>query len=384
LAARRILSIGVSSTEVCGVRDAARVLAAALRWEGFETAEIWCNLAGPGTRQGRQDPWRDWLSRIRAELNTGDIDGIVLHYSPWSIGPRGIPIHATRVVRAVSSAAAPVIGFLHELAYPFRRRGWRGTFQALAQRVALVPLVHACDALVVTTEQRAQWARSRQWLPARPTLFAPIFSNFPHVGAVVTPDRRGISIGVMGFGSPDIDLPLVGEALRLLRGAGRSVQLVLIGAPGPHSPAAAAWLSACSSQVAELRFTGVQTADEIARELAAVDIVLFADRGGASTRKGTLAAALAAAKPVVAVEGPEQWSRLVAAQAVRVASPSPSALAGAFEDLCADAAAREAQGTRAEGFYRAHMAPAVAAGTIADALRDLRPGAEARVLAEVG
>ena len=367
----RILNVGISSSEVCGVRDAAQVLADELRLTRADAGTLWCELPEPLGLAERRQQVGTWLARLRAEIDSGDVGAVVLHYSAFAFGPRGLPLHAPAVGRALAAANVPVVGFLHELAYPFGRSGWRGAVHAVSQRLALVPVVRACDAIVVTTEERAAWVRARRWLPKRQTRFVPVFSNLPAWPAGEGPVRMGVSIGVFGFASPGIDVPAVAEALRLVEQAGNRVELVLIGAPGPHAPAADDWCSSCSPHVTELRFTGVQSANEIAAELSAVDVVLFPDRGGPSSRKGTLAAALAAGKPIVAVEGPERWPRLVAENAVAVTPAEPSALGGALVSFCADPAARVEQGDRAERFYRTNMAPNVAANAIVSILREL-------------
>lgn len=362
------------------MRDAARILAEQLCFVGVDTRTHWCDLVGEAGLARRRG-LAAWLSRLRAELQSGDIDGVILHYSAFAFGPRGLPVYAPSVARRLAATSVPVVGFLHELAYPFGRRGWRGAVHAVSQRLVLVPVVRASDAVVLTTEERAAWLHSRRWLPKRMVSFIPVFSNLPPAPTSARPERNRISVGVFGFAAPGIDLPGAGEALHLLGDAGHHVELVLIGAPGPHSSAAESWRLACSPHVAALRFTGVRSAAEIAAELAAVDVVFFPHSGGVSARKGTLAAALAAARPVVAVEGPEQWPLLVAEEAVTVVSAEPVALATALQSFCTDAAARVEQGGRAERFYRTHMAPGVAAATIVSILGELGVEALAPALA---
>ena len=70
-------------------------------------------------------------------------------------------------------ANRPTVIVAHELAYPWGRRGWRGFLYALTQRLVLVPLVAACDVIVVTTEQRLDWVISRRWLPTWPRAMGP-------------------------------------------------------------------------------------------------------------------------------------------------------------------------------------------------------------------
>jgi glycosyltransferase involved in cell wall biosynthesis len=380
VASPRLLSVGYSSTDVCGVRDAADVLANELGRMGFDVGTRWCERVG--VRRSETRRLREaWLARLRRDLDSGAVDAVIFHYSTWAYGVRGFPVQAPHVSGALAASPVPVVGFLHELALPFRLRGWRGATQAVAQRIALVPVVRACDAVLVTTEERTAWLRSRRWLPKRPTRFVPVFSNLPPAERVVQREQTATRVGIFGFASPGVEIEAVGEALRLLEVKGRQIELVLIGSPGPESQAAAAWRAACSAHVTDLRFTGVRPADEVSAELAAVDVVLFPDRGGASSRRGTLAAALAAGRPIVAMEGHEQWPRLVAENAVALTPPSPAALAAVLDSFCTDEGARFEQGRRGERFYRTHMAPPVAAEAIVSMLRELGVAAGVPTLA---
>ena len=72
-----------------------------------------------------------------------------------------------------------------------------------------------------------------------------------------------------------------------------------------------------------LSFSGPLPAQDLSDELAACDLLLFADDPGPSSRKGTLAASLASARPVIAIDGPQGWSELAEAGAVRVVPADP-------------------------------------------------------------
>lgn len=374
-----VVGVGISTAEVCGVRDAACVLADALSASGIVASTHWCELSETAGWRGRRQSLAAWSEGLRSSVTNGDVSAVVLHYSVFEFGPHGVPVHALGFGRALASLPVPVVGFLHELAYPFGRRGLRGTAHAVTQRVGLIPIVRASDALVVTTEQRAEWVRGRRWLPRRPVRFVPVFSNFPAQEPRV-PDGPIRSVGVFGFASPGIEVPAVAEALRLLASRGRPVELVLLGAPGPDSAAAEEWRRGFGRAATSVRFTGILPPSRLAAELAAVDVLLFPDRGGASSRKGTLAAALSAGRPVVAVEGPEQWGRVIAENAVVVAAPDPAAVAAALEQLSDDPGIRREFGARAEAFYRLRMSPEVAGEAIRAILVDLAVAARPRTL----
>src|SRR5205814_1022411 len=107
-------------------------------------------------------------------------------------------------------------------------------------------------------------------------------------------------------------------------------------------------------------FTGIQALTDIARAIAAVDLMLFPDRAGPDSRRGTLASALAAGKPILALDGPERWDRLVSESALTVVRPDSAALAVELARFRTDRPLRVAQGARAEAFYRRSMAAEVA------------------------
>ena len=74
---------------------------------------------------------------------------------------------------------------------------------AVTQRVALLEMLRAVDAVVVTTEERRRWLRSRRWLPRRPVAFAPVFSNLPPPRVSSAASAQAGTPAVLGmFGYP--------------------------------------------------------------------------------------------------------------------------------------------------------------------------------------
>jgi glycosyltransferase involved in cell wall biosynthesis len=261
------------------------------------------------------------------------------------------------MARRLARKGVPVVAALHEFAFPFGDGGNRETIWAVTHRAALVPVWSATAGVIVTTEDRAHWLRSRRWLPHRPVSFVPVCSNLP---VVSTPDRpeSGPRVGVFGFAAGGSLVEETAAALSRLRDAGLDAQLVLIGAPGPAAPDADAWRRAAgSSGFGPLVFTGVLEPVDLARALCSVDVVLLADRAGPMSRKTTLAAALALGRPVVAADGPRRWDLLAKERAVVLARPSAEGLASALESLLREEPERRRQGVRGEAFYRRWMTP---------------------------
>jgi glycosyltransferase involved in cell wall biosynthesis len=362
-----IVQVGMSTSPICGVRDHAQVLEAALVAAGARCSTTWCNLSEQRDARATYRMVVRWLALIRSELDRAQPTAVVLHYSAFAFGVRGLPIFARRVARELGQADVSVVGLFHELAYPFRRGGWRGAVQATAQRAALIPVLRVCDTAVVTTEQRMEWLETRRWLPRRPVTFVPVPSNLPPVKAPSRDRTSRLTIGVVGFGSPGAVVSLVVGASTQLHEQGRQVRVLLLGAPGRDGPAAERWRKAFSEagQLQLLAFTGIRDPHDLAEELSRVDVVVFADASGPDSRRGMLVAALAAGKAIIAPRGPETWPRLVSEAAVVLVPNEPAALAAELKRFAEDVGLRARQETSAAAFYSRHLTPEVVAARIA-------------------
>jgi hypothetical protein len=215
---------------------------------------------------------------------------------------------------------------LHEYALPWGKNGWRGVIQGAAQRFALPPVVSTSSALVVTTDERADWLRRRIWLPRRATAIAPVFSNLPDAFTVPPQSAGPMRIGMFGY--PPSSAPLIAGAMARLLSGGTAAELWLLGTPGPNTTVGEAWRQAGTGAGigAALRFTGVLRPAALAGELSRCHILVFDDGDRPSSRKGTLASALASGRPVVAVDGARTWSTLVRDGAIRLVTREPAAL----------------------------------------------------------
>lgn len=375
---RSVVMLGASSAPVCGVRDYSRLLGAALANRGVHTVDVWWEIdpeAGLGQR--RRDV-SNWLHRL-SEATAGAPGAVVVfQYSVFTYGYRGVPTLVPRIASCLARIEAPRVGVLHEFAYPFGRRGLRGTVQAASQRAAFARLYRVLDAAVVTTEERRDWLEARAWLPRRPTVFVPVCSNIPDVETPGGPrSGEAAAVGVFGFASEGYALESVLGAIGRLHRQGIRATLTLIGAPGPRSHQAGRWRAAAAAAgcLDALSFTGVLEPEAVARALHDVDVLVLPDRNGPSGRKGTLAAALAAARPVVAFDGPQRWEALVRERAVAVVAPEADQVADLLEHLLHDPRARAAQGSRGRAFYASHQAPAVIAEKLLEFLESIRAGA---------
>ena len=368
--------VGISTDVTCGVRDHATGLSLALADEGVSCATHWLNRSAT-TLGGARAEVGEWTAALAAELERSRPDAVLLHYSVFSFAHRGLPLFTPPVLAALRHAGAPLVTVLHEGAYNWGGRGPREAAWALTQRAALIELFRACAAVVVTSERRADWFGSRRWLPSRPIVVAPVFSNLPAPPAGVIP--AAATVGLFGYAHEGSEPALILDALALVRERGAPARLVLLGAPGADSPAGERWRDAAAERGLEqaLSFSGRLPTEELSAALGACEVLLFADRPGPSSRKTTLAAALASGRPLLALDGPRSWSALVEADgALMVAQRAPE-IAAALERMFADPAQREALAKRGMSFYEQAMSVQSSARTVAQLLARVRDGAQA-------
>jgi glycosyltransferase involved in cell wall biosynthesis len=368
----RIAVVGLSTSETCGVRDHATLLAEALSAENVSCSMHWLNRSEK-TIRGARSEIRSWTRGLAAELERDPPDAVLLHYSVFAFSHRGVPLYVRRTLSAVHASRIPLVVVLHEFAYSWRRSGLRGTAWALSQRALLIEVMRAAAAVVVTIDGRAGWLGSRLWLPRRAVAVAPVFSNLPPPAARARPDRQRPLIGLFGYAHEAGVIAVVLDALRLLEDRGRGVELLLLGAPGPASAVAEAWRAGAGTRaIADaLSFSGTLAAQELSDALAACDILLSVNPPGPTSQKTTLAASLASGSPVVASDGPSSWRALVQAEAAHIVEPTAHALAGGLDGLLGDVGLRRQLGARGRGFAEAQMSVAQSARVMARVLDEV-------------
>ncbi len=346
----------MSITEFCGVKDHATLLAEELRGEGVACTTHWL-VRGERSLFASRSEIDSWLRRLSVELRDARPDVILLHYSVFAYSHSGMPLFVARTLRRLRATGAGVIVVLHEYAYPWGRAGARGRIWAITQRLALLDVMRTSAAALLTTEDRARWVRSRRWLPARPVLVAPVFSNLPRPSR--SDVQRGL-LGLFGYSYDPAAVPLVLDALRRLVDEIGDVRLSLLGSPGGASASAQAWREGARARglSESLSFSGTLSPQELSDALAACEVLLFVASAGPSSRKGTLAASLASGRPVVATDGPNRWVELVESGAALVVEPTADALAGAVGGLLREEAGREALGARSREFSARRMSVA--------------------------
>lgn len=375
----RVAVIGMSEGATCGVYDHATLLGRALADENISCSLHWLRRS-ENSVTGARSELRAWTQELVPELR-GRQDAILLHYSVFSYSYRGVPLFVRPTLAALRATGLPMVTVMHEPAYPWKLGGLRGKVWAVTQRAALVGVMRSSAAVVVTAPFRADWLSSRRWLVRRPIALAPVYSNLPPPASGAPRAHRGSTIGLFGYAYEGAASALVLDALALLHARGLPARLSLLGAPGGDSPAGRAWLAAARRRGLErsLSFSGVLPAEELSGALAACDVLLHVEPTGPTSRKGTLAASLAAGRAVVALDGPLRWQELLDAQALAVVQPTPAALADATQGLLEDDRAREALGARGRAFAASAMSVERSARVVAELLQ--RTASPARVQA---
>jgi glycosyltransferase involved in cell wall biosynthesis len=361
----RLAVVGISHRQVCGVRDHGEILARELQGTAGVSCTVHWLTRQESSLGGSRAEVRAWTRRLADELQAQPPDAILLHYSVFAYSHRGVPVFVAPTLAAVRRSRVPIVAFMHELAYSWNTRGPRARVWALTQRVALAAVMCACAAVIVTEDGRAAWLRSSSWLPRRPVLVAPVFSTLPPPSPGAG-GGGGLLLGVFGYSAQGAAVELILDAVAEMRARGTGVRLRMLGAPGEQSSAGEAWRAAAGSRgLGEvLSFSGALPAQELSDALAACDLLLFSEAVGPTSRKTTLAGALASGTPILAIDGPLTWRKPASEGAIRLAAPVAAALADAGIELLGDERARELLGARGRDFAAAEMSIARSAEAV--------------------
>ena len=344
--------VGLVPSGASGVRDYGRLLAEELCRQGILTDEMWL------VSDGRQ-VWPSLMASrrlLRWALSAPDNRAVLWQYSAFAYTARGVPLPGVLFGLVLRLRRVPVVTVLHELAYPWGRRGWRGLVIAVGQRVALGIVLAGSSVIVVTTEHRKKAVQRPAWNFRGQKVHAlPVFSTMG-VGTEAESQDSLLTVGVIGYSGEDARPALFFAALPYVRST-QSLRIVLLGAPGPRSADGRRWMElARIAGVADLlEFTGVVSTAELRRRMSGCDVVVLVDEEGPSSRRTMLAGALAHGRAIVATDGSHRWERLVEQGAIVVVPPRPADLGLALRRLLEDRSERMALGARARALYHQEM-----------------------------
>lgn len=353
----QVTTIGVAPATASGVRDYGVLLTAELERNGLRTAEHWFD--NPGDRL--VPALRTSAQLIALALRVRAKESVIWHYSPVPYGFRGLPGPGVLIGVMLRIRGCKVVSMLHELSYTYRPGldPPQARVKAGVQGLALRAVLAGSTEVVVTTEHRAAALRARSRGRDGKVHVIPVFPTIAveHSPSVTTaaPDSRFI-VGVPGYAGDGVRADLLIGALPLL-GQPLDVRVVLLGAPGADSHDGRRWLSLAAEHGVEesLEFTGIVDASELSRRLSESTVVVLVNEEGPSSRKTTLAAALAHGMPVVSLDGYNRWDDLVASGAVWVVPSDAAALASSLIRLRDAPPERAALGAKGARFAAAHM-----------------------------
>jgi glycosyltransferase involved in cell wall biosynthesis len=247
--------------------------------------------------------------RIRRALARSGATHVILQYVPqiWGASRFGTPA-AVWLAMAARRAGLKVIVIAHELFLEFGPRPDILVSAAL-HRAQILAVARTSDRFFVTTGTRAKAIASLQRAAhvagRRPEIFRIGPGALPHA-RVARPGR--IRLGLFSTLASNKRFDLVLDAFERIWRRHPSSELVIVGDLGGRENARfAAFASAVDRHPAraQIRLTGKLTLEEVAAEMAALDVYLFPMTTGANTRSGTLPVALGTGLPVVAIRGPE-------------------------------------------------------------------------------
>lgn len=358
MAGRVILLHGDRGAEVDGIRDHTRRLAAALARSGARVTPALLDTRGRGARRwGRA--WR----RLR---RLGPGDAVVVQYSPFCWGRRGFAPGLLACVLALRAGRRrPTIALLvHEPHVPMS--SWRWAVMGAWQRAQLAALRSAADVVFVSIEPWARHLAGRR--PARPVHHLPVGSNFPDARGARARGRRALGaaegtlvLACLGRDHPGWLGAYVVEAANAIAPLGPLLVLNL-GAEAPALPGLATGI--------EVVTPGYLEAEEFAARLAAADVFLLPTADGASTRRGSLMAALQHGLPVLGTAGEltDGVLRGTGAGPVLTAVPDRDEFARAAVRLAGDRDGRVAAGEAGRRLYEREFDWSVTARRLLEAL----------------
>lgn len=268
------------------------------------------------------------VSDLAGALATRDIGAFVLHYNPFSYGHWGLAPGLVAEVRRVCRSAPRIALLVHE---PFVVNGpSRHRAMGQAQKAQLRALLRCADAVLTVS---AHWQSMLERLAAREVHVVPVTSTLPDHAheRVVARDALGLDDDVLAVGTFNLAWPFQDERLGLA--ALRAISLT-----HPN----ARWLAlgsrlpmwGGSPPIEPALRPGFLDAADLARGLAALDLILLPYVEGLTLRRTTFMAALQHHVPVVTTAGPGFPETLLGTLAVVAASiDSPESFTGAARML---------------------------------------------------
>ena len=249
-------------------------------------------------------------SSLRELIVAFDPSEVFVHYVPHMLGASRFGSPAVPALMAHLKGRARVTAVFHELYFAWT---WRPdlVLAATLQRLQFSAALGLADRVFVTTAARKRSLETMLRSSGRDTQVELLFvgANAPPLprpppGRTGNPVRRRLGVFSMLRRGRHFDAMI--DAFEIVHQRHPDTELVLIGDFGTDAsqPYRALKEHIARSPVAQhVRLTGALPLWRVAEEVAALDVYLFPDENGASTRSSTLPIALGSGVPVIATCG---------------------------------------------------------------------------------
>lgn len=293
-------------------------------------------------------------------------DWVLLQYNPFSYARWGFAPHLVRDAIVLRRRGVAFGLMVHEAWVEMA--DWRSGLMGLWQRLQLRALVHLADRVLTSTDALAREI-------GHGAVTVPVPSNIP-AGAVSREAARAalgldgqLVVALFGRAHPSRALDHAEAAIAALAGEYGARRLMVLnlgdGAPAIRVPGGV-----------EMRSPGFQEAQRLSLCLTASDLVLLPFTDGVSTRRTTLAAALAHGRPIVGLRGANTDAMLAAASGTAMlltAAGDKDAFAREAVSVTRSPALMRRLGAQARELYDQEFAPDRVARRVATALGGVAP-----------
>ena len=206
-----------------------------------------------------------------------------------------------------------------------------------AQNHAMNEALRSCDLGIFTVP-----ISKIPWIGRKHTraIFIPVGANLPDPEIAWTIPRREANrlptiavFGITGGESGIWEVASISEALQIAAERLGKLRLMVMGRN--TNTAEKALKNLMDKQPIEIHALGILPGEEIVKQMAASDVLLFV-RGGISSRRGSAIAGIACGLPVVALEGPETGPPITEAGVVFADQKSQRGLGEALLKVLSD------------------------------------------------
>lgn len=322
-----VMALGRRDFPTDGVDDYCRWLGGALEKNGlvFELVRV---------------DWHEQSRRIalrELKKKAGNWQGrwVLLQYTALAWSRRGFPLYFLRVLRVLRDAGAKTVVVFHD-AQPYGGLRWVDRIRRACQIWVMRQAYRRADHSVLTVP-----IACATWLPnpAVKAAFVPVGANLQPLSTDNACDhetRTHKTVAVYGVTGGPAALPEVrdiGHALKRAKCVLADLRLVVLG----RGSSEAEWLlrRELAGTGVELSVRGLLPPEEVAREIAQADVLLFV-RGGISSRRGSALAAVACELPVVGYRSEETAFPVTEAGVVLVPLRDREALGEALTHVLAN------------------------------------------------